>query len=110
MMNGPNTAFWAMPTKALLLSLQASQEGLTQEEAVERLARFGPNELKPKKRSGHFSLFFSQFKSPIVLILIFAAGLSFFLHDPADALIILAIVLISGTLGFSQGRHGCRGL
>lgn len=98
-----------MPTKDLLLSLQTTHEGLTQEEAVERLARFGPNELRPKKRSGDFSLFFSQFKSPIVLILIFAAGLSFFLHDPADALIILAIVLISGTLGFWQEPNCSRG-
>ena len=99
-----------MPTEDLLLSLQTTQEGLTQREALERLAHFGPNELKPKKRSGDCSLFFSQFKSPIVLILIFAAGLSFFLHDLADALIILAIVLISGTLGFWQDRNGSRRL
>jgi len=45
-----------------------------------------------------------QFKSPLILILLFAAGLSFFLHDSADALIILAIVLASGVLGFWQER------
>jgi len=104
MMNGSNTVFWAISTEDVLLGLQTTKEGLTQKEALKRLARFGPNELKAKKRSGDFFLFFSQFKSPIVLILIFAAGLSFFLHDPADALIILAIVLISGALGFWQER------
>ena len=46
----------------------------------------------------------SQFKSPIILTLVFAAGLSFFLHDPVDAVIILMIVLISGLLGFWQER------
>jgi Mg2+-importing ATPase len=47
----------------------------------------------------------AQFKSPIIIILLFAAVLSFFLHDPADALIILAIVLVSGVLSFWQ-EHG----
>ena len=50
------------------------------------------------------SLFVSQFKSPIILILIFAAGLSSFLHDPTDALIILGIIIISGLLGFWQEK------
>ena len=47
----------------------------------------------------------AQFKSPIIIILLFAAVLSFFLHDPADAIIILAIVLVSGVLSFWQ-EHG----
>jgi Mg2+-importing ATPase len=46
----------------------------------------------------------AQFQSPIILILLFAAGLSLFLHDQADALIILAIILISGLLGFWQEK------
>ena len=49
-------------------------------------------------------LFLAQFKSPIILILLFAAGLSLFLRDPADAFIILAIVFVSGLLGFWQER------
>ena len=53
-------------------------------------------------RSNAFTLLLAQFKSPIILILLFATGLSFFLHDPVNALIILAIVLVSGLLGFWQ--------
>ena len=49
-------------------------------------------------------LLIAQFKSPLILILISAVGLSFFLHDSADALIILVIVLASGLLGFWQER------
>jgi Mg2+-importing ATPase len=45
-----------------------------------------------------------QFNSPIILILFFATGLSFFLRDPADAFIILSIILASGLLGFWQER------
>ena len=52
----------------------------------------------------------AQFKSPLILILFFAAGLSFFLHDPVDASIILAIVLASGLLGFWQERGAAHAL
>jgi len=34
-------------------------------------------------------------KSPIILTLVFAAGLSFLLHDPVDAVIILIIALVT---------------
>ena len=47
-------------------------------------------------------LLLAQFKSPIILILLFAAVLSLFLGEATDALIILAIVLASGLLGFWQ--------
>jgi len=47
-------------------------------------------------------LLLAQFRSPIILTLLVAATLSFSLRDAADALIILAIVLISGPLGFWQ--------
>jgi P-type Mg2+ transporter len=48
------------------------------------------------------TLLLAQFKSPLILILLFATGLSFFLHDPVNAFIILTIVLVSGLLGFWQ--------
>jgi P-type Mg2+ transporter len=48
------------------------------------------------------ALFIAQFKSPIILILIGAAIVSLFLQDRTDAILILAIVLASGVLGFWQ--------
>ena len=77
---------------------------MTSDEARQRLILFGANLLKPRKRTDALTLFLAQFKSPIILILLFAAGLSFFLQDPTDALIILVIVLASGLLGFWQER------
>jgi magnesium-transporting ATPase (P-type) len=47
-------------------------------------------------------LLLAQFRSPIILTLLVAVTLSFSLRDATDALIILAIVLISGLLGFWQ--------
>ncbi|MGB8492483.1 MAG: HAD-IC family P-type ATPase, partial [Bacteroidales bacterium] len=95
-------AFWSVSANEMLQKLESKKEGLTNDEAQKRLALFGSNLLKPKKRSDWFTLLISQFKSPIILILFFATGLSFFLKDRPDALIILSIVVISGLLGFWQ--------
>ena len=94
--------FWSTPASEIREQLSAVREGLSGAEAKLRLDRFGANLLKPRKRSNRLSLLLSQFKSPIVLILLFATALSFFLHDPVNALIILGIVLASGLLGFWQ--------
>ncbi len=67
-----------------------------------RLKKYGPNRLKPKRQVNAARLFLSQFTSPIILILLFAAVLSFFLGDATDSIIIMVIVLFSGALGFWQ--------
>jgi P-type Mg2+ transporter len=101
-MNHLPPAFWSISGREMLLQLQATAQGLTTDEARARLTRYGANLLKAKKKSDSLSLLISQFKSPLILILLFATGLSFFLHDPVNALIILIIVLVSGFLGFWQ--------
>src|SRR5512136_585960 len=103
-------AFWSIPATELLKFFESAKEGLTDAEARRRLARYGANLLKPPKRSDVLTLLLSQFKSPLILILFFATGLSFFLHDPVDAAIILAIVLASGLLGFWQERGASHAL
>jgi len=99
-MDQPSVAFWSLSTTDMLQQLHTTQAGLTGSEASQRLARYGANLLKPQKRSDVLTLLLAQFKSPILLILVFATGLSFVLHDPVDAFIILAIILVSGLLGF----------
>ena len=103
-MNQLPTAFWNTSATEVLQQLQTTSKGLTGDEAVARLARYGANRLKPPKRSDVWSLLLNQFRSPIILILLFATGLSLFLGDRIDAFIILFIVLMSGLLGFWQER------
>ncbi len=103
-MNQHSLAFWSLSATELLQQLQAAKEGLTGKEARQRLARYGANRLKPPKRSDAFTLLLAQFKSPLILILLSATALSFFLGDPVDAFIILTIVVVSGLLGFWQER------
>jgi P-type Mg2+ transporter len=97
-------SFWTFSTGALLEELKASAAGLARDEAQRRLAQYGLNRIKAKSRTDSITLFIAQFKSPIILILLFAAGFSLFLRDAPDAFIIIAIVLVSGVLGFWQER------
>ncbi len=99
------SAFWSVSASELLQGLQATPQGLTSQEAQRRLASARANLLKPAKRTDTLTLLLAQFKSPIIIILLFAAGLSFFLHDQADAFIIMVIVLVSGVLSFWQERR-----
>jgi Mg2+-importing ATPase len=103
-MNQLPKAFWSVSWSEMLLKLETTREGLTDDEAKARLARYGANLLKPPKRSDALTLLLGQFKSPIILILLMATGLAFFLHDSVNAFIILSIVLVSGLLGFWQER------
>ena len=106
MPSGPSSSlpFWNTEPKEQFLSLQSSMDGLTTEEALLRQAKYGHNQLSQVSRSTDIRLFASQFKSPITLLLIGAAILSYFLHDQTDGMIIMIIVLISSTLGFWQER------
>jgi Mg2+-importing ATPase len=101
-MNQHIAAFWSSPAAEALERLQTAVQGLSTEEARRRLDTYGFNVLRPKKRSSVPGLLLSQFKSPIVLILLAAVGLSFFLHEVTNSAIILSIVSISGLLGFWQ--------
>ena len=76
-MNHSQTQFWSVPSFELLQQLQTTPQGLMSDEVQQRLLRYGSNLLKPKKKSDALTLLIGQFKSPIILILIFAAGLSF---------------------------------
>ncbi|MDQ6739735.1 MAG: HAD-IC family P-type ATPase, partial [Actinomycetota bacterium] len=97
-------AFWSIPTTQVMSSLHATENGLTDAEANSRRTQGGGGLREGSHGTNPFFLLLSQFKSPIILVLIFAASLSFFLKDAVDGAIILTIILISGALGFWQER------
>ena len=86
-------AYWSQAPEHLLALLHSTADGLVTTDAQRRLGEFGPNVLKAKSKTTAQGLFLSQFKSPIVLILLFATGVSAVTQEWVDAVIILAIVL-----------------
>ncbi len=96
--------FWSLSTEDALKLQNSRLTGLTSEEVSEKQQKYGINSLKTVKKQSSVGLFLNQFKSPVTLILLLAALLSFFLQDPVDALIIVIIVLFSTLLGFWQEK------
>ncbi len=94
--------FWSVPQGDLLRHLDSSPDGLTGTVAARHLGEVGPNRLHDRPHARTALLLFRQFTSPIVLLLIGAALLSWLVHDSMDARIILGIVIASGLLGFWQ--------
>jgi P-type Mg2+ transporter len=97
--------FWTCAQADLFGALGTSPSGLTEGETATRLREIGPNLLVKHRRTDLPALIVSQLASPIVLILLAATGLAFFLGDAADAAIVLAIVAASAALGVWQ-EHG----
>ncbi|MFA6365495.1 MAG: magnesium-translocating P-type ATPase [Candidatus Paceibacterota bacterium] len=77
-----------------------SYKGLTTDEARIELRRTGANAFTPKKRFRPLFIFIQKFNSPLLLILTFAALVSLFLGEHTNGVIIIAMILISGTLDF----------
>jgi len=94
--------YCALNKKELMAALSSSEKGLSKKEAEKRLEEAGPNEIVAKDKKGGFSILLSQFKSPLILILIIAAVIAGFLGEITDASIILGIVLLNSLLGFYQ--------
>jgi Mg2+-importing ATPase len=90
------------PLDELFRSLDSSKDGLSTAEATRRLTVYGPNSVKPKQMNPLLRDILSFFSEPLVLILLMAATVSGVLGDPADATIIVAIVLLSGIFNMVQ--------
>ncbi len=76
--------------------------GLTSTEAAARFAVHGPNELVERGTKPAWILFVEQFASAMIVVLLAAAAVTALLGDLKDTVVILAIVLLNGVVGFVQ--------
>jgi len=81
--------------------LQANQEsGLNEQEVQKRIEEYGLNSYKAQKQKNVFFILLAQFKSPIVLLLVVAAGFSFFFEHWIEGFSIIGVLVITAALGF----------
>jgi len=85
-----------------LRELGTSDKGLLESEASERIKKYGPNEIKEGKKISPWQIFFNQFKSTVIWILIIAIVISAFLKEYIDAIVVLVIIILIAVLGFVQ--------
>ncbi|MGN0675337.1 MAG: cation-translocating P-type ATPase [Oscillospiraceae bacterium] len=76
--------------------------GLSSAEAAERLKRDGLNTLAKEKKARPLKIFLGQFRDVMIMILLAATVVSFFLGEIYDAVTIIIIVLLNAVLGFAQ--------
>ena len=82
--------------------LATGEKGLSSQEAATRILEFGKNELPEAKRASVFTIFLSQFKSPLIYVLIAAALLSWFLDHLTDTAFITVVILVNAVIGTIQ--------
>jgi len=86
------------------LNTQATQ-GLSAAEAALRLQKEGPNELPEAAQKPLWHVFLAQFASPLIYILLVAAGIALFMGHAGDSIVILVVVLINAVIGsIQEGR------
>lgn len=84
--------------------LKTRESGLSEEEAEERLEKFGLNEISKVKREGFFADILERIKSPLVIQLIIICLISAFLQEWKSAFIVLLMLLLSVGLSYVLDR------
>ena len=107
MASTPEKEWTCVPPEEALRLLGSNIDGLSEEEAKRRLQEYGSNKLQEKPPKSPLILFFEQFKSILVVILLIAAGVSAYLTvlegEPlTDTYVILVILILNAVLGFVQ--------
>jgi Ca2+-transporting ATPase len=95
----------ALPVEAVLRRWGTRPTGLTAVEAQRNLEAVGLNRLPPPYRPGWATIYLRQFTSPLVYLLLVAAGLSLALSHVGDAVFIFAVLQINALIGaIQEGR------
>lgn len=97
-----NSELEKLPIDDVLLKLGTSTSGLSAKEAENRLKIYGPNEIAERKKGTIIIRFLSHFKSPLVLILLFAGLISGYFGEIINTIIIFSMVFLSVILDFYQ--------
>ncbi|MGQ9691569.1 MAG: P-type ATPase, partial [Thermoproteota archaeon] len=101
---------WELSSEEVFFALKTSPQGLSREEAEKRLKEFGLNEVITGRRSSPLILFISQFRSPLVYILIVATLIAAIAGELTDAIIILFIIMANSMMGFLLERRSGKAL
>src|SRR5215470_15323576 len=93
---------WNLPLSQLLAELHATRDGLNSDEAQRRLVHYGPNDALLHRRRSLWRQVLGRFANPLILILLFASGLSAWTGEVTSFVLIVGIILLSVVLDVVQ--------
>jgi magnesium-transporting ATPase (P-type) len=96
--------FYRQNIDALIQQFNSNvQRGLDENSIQSARKKFGKNILKASNTKNVFQILLRQFTGPLIIILVVASLLSFYLQQPRDGLILLMIVVANALIGFLRG-------
>lgn len=93
--------WWALSIEEVFRELETTPSGLSEEERVKRLQKFGLNEIKGKKKSPLYVLV-KQFLNPLIFVLFVSIIAFLYLEFISEAVIVIIIIFLSVFVGFLQ--------
>jgi Mg2+-importing ATPase len=94
--------WWSKQSEEVIKALSSSKEGISEVEAKKRLSIYGLNDIPKRMEKSAISLFFSQFKDPLLLLLLAATMIAYLTGSVEESIMIVCILLIDSILGFFQ--------
>ncbi|PWB53696.1 MAG: ATPase [Candidatus Methanoperedenaceae archaeon] len=91
-----------MTKNDVLAELNITEQGLTGKDALQRLKKYGENDLPEKKKRSRIGIFLDQFKNYLIFILLVAAVTEIFIGKYTEAFAIFLVLLINAALGCTQ--------
>jgi Mg2+-importing ATPase len=95
-------AYWSIDPRTLAHALASGPNGLTTADAIARLARHGPNRIRERRDVTRLDVLWRQLRSPLLLLLVFAALAAVATGEWLDAAIVLVIVFATVAIGYSR--------
>jgi len=86
----------------IFTELESSEKGLPNQEALERIEKYGKNELEEKEKTTALKVFAGQFVNLIVWVLMAAAVISLMINETIDFWVIMFTIAVVIVLGFIQ--------
>jgi Ca2+-transporting ATPase len=95
---------------AVLAHLETSEQGLTSQQATQRLALHGPNLLPRIPGDGPLTILWRQLNNPLIWVLLVSGALAIGIGKATDGLVVLAVAVINSIIGFVQEFRASRAI
>lgn len=105
-----NRPWHNLPINNIYSELETTEQGLLEAEAKARLKQWGRNELPKEEGHPAWLLFLTQFKSPLMYIMMLATAVSFYIGNNVEGVFIFCVMVSNALVGFYQEHKANKSL